>query len=246
LANLKGNAISIEVDPDAISDPSARPAASTRRAAAAAEAGQAGHDSQKGAAKTARKGRSSGKTQTTETSDGTGKAGAKTEVEEAQAERRAARKAAAEKSREQGGEPQVIEIRPIAGKARMRSRHWGLLVAFLLMVVVPVSGVGVYLYGVAADQYASSSGFSVRKEDISSPAELMGGLSQFMGGSSGAEADMLFEFIQSQDLVTNLDERLNLREHYTALYEKDPVFGLKPDGTIEDLVRYWHRIVKVS
>ncbi len=162
------------------------------------------------------------------------------------AERRAARRAAAEESRKQGGEPQVIEIRPIAGKARMRSRHWGLFLVFMFMVIAPISAIAYYLYEVAADQYASTSGFSVRNEDVSSPAELMGGLSQFMGGSSGGEADMLYEFIQSQDLVTKLDKRLDLRGHYTEPHAADPVFGLEPAGTIEDLVRYWHRIVKVS
>lgn len=246
MANLKGQAISVEgEDPGAIDEPSVKPAARTKRAAVA-ESGQAGRSTQKGTGKSTRKGRLLGDTEKTAKSQKAAKTSAMTQVEEAKAERRAVRKAAAEKSREQGGEPQVIEIRPIAGKAKMRSRHWGLFAAFILMVLLPVSGVGFYLYGVAADQYASSSGFSVRKEDISSPAELMGGLSQFMGGSSGGEADMLFEFIQSQDLVTKVDERLNLREHYTAIHDKDPVFGLKPDGTVEDLVRYWHRIVKVS
>jgi len=184
-----------------------------------------------------RKGRTSGKADESETVP---------KADNPRAERKAARRAAAEESRKQGGEPQVIEIRPIAGKARMRSRHWGLFLVFMLMVIAPISGVAYYLYGVAADQYASTSGFSVRNEDVSSPAELMGGLTQFMGGSGGGEADMLYEFIQSQDLVTKLDERLDLRDHYTAPYADDPVFGLEPDGTIEDLVRYWHRIVKVS
>lgn len=144
------------------------------------------------------------------------------------------------------GAPQVIEIRPMAKKARMRWRHWGLVVAFTLMVLVPVSGIAYYLYAIAVDQYASTSGFSVRKEDINTPAGLMGGLTQFMGGAGGGETDMLYEFIQSQDLVAKVDERLDLRGHYTAPYGRDPVFALKPDGTIEDLVDYWHRIVKVS
>ncbi len=143
-------------------------------------------------------------------------------------------------------ETQVIEIRPMAGKAQMRKRHWGLVLAFVLMVALPVATTAYYLYWVAVDQYASTSGFSVRKEDVGSPAELMGGFSQLMGGAGDAEAEMLFEFIQSQDLVTELDKRLDLRAHYTAHYDQDPVFSLKPDGTVEDLLAYWHRIAKVS
>lgn len=156
------------------------------------------------------------------------------------------RNAGKKSQRKKDKTPQVIEIRPMAGTAQMRKRHWGLLVAFLVMVAAPISGVAYYLFGVATDQYASSSGFSVRKEDVGSPAELMGGLSQFMGGSGDAEADMLFVFIQSQDLVTVLDTRLDLQTHYTAPYKDDPVFSLKPGGTVEDLVDFWHRIVKVA
>ena len=39
----------------------------------------------------------------------------------------------------------------------------------------------------------------------------MGGLSQFVGGSGDDEADILYELIQSQDLVTKLDERHDLQ-----------------------------------
>ncbi len=156
--------------------------------------------------------------------------------------RRNAERAAAKKDQN----PQVIEIRPMAGRAQMRKRHWGIIIIFVLMVAAPISAVSFYLFTIATDQYASTSGFTVRKEDVGSPVELMGGLSQFMGGAGDAEADMLYEFIQSQDLVTELDARLDLRAHYTGPYKNDPVFSLKPGGTVEDLVDYWHRIVKVS
>lgn len=169
------------------------------------------------------------------------------DTDQSQANRRAKR-AAARAKRDAQPTPRVIEIRPMAGKAQMRKRHWGLLTAFILMVLIPVVGIGYYLKTIATDQYASESGFSVRKEDVGAPgAELMGGLTSFLGGSSSAgEADMLYEFIQSQNLVAKLDERLDLRAHYTAPYADDPVFGLKPGGTIEDLTDYWHRIVRVS
>lgn len=171
-----------------------------------------------------------------------GKAGARNRA----AGRAGARNRAGKNQLEQDATPQVIEIRPMAKKAQMRKRHWGVLAAFLLMVALPVTATGYYLFAIATDQYASTSGFSVRKEEVGSPAELMGGLSQFMGGAGGGDADMLYEFIQSQDLVTVLDNRLDLRTHYTAPYSRDPVFSLKPGGTVEDLVDYWHRIVKVS
>lgn len=236
LANLKGNAVSTEgEEPGTTDDQSVKPTGKQRPAAVAA--GQAATSSPKNAGNAARKGQGAGKANIAGKANQAPAKTGKQPAEEAKPQRQANQKAA---------EPQVIEIRPIARKARMRSRHWGLFVAFIVLVLLPVTGTAYYLYRVAVDQYASTSGFSVRKEDVSSAAELMGGLTQFMGGSSGGEADMLYEFIQSQDLVTKLDERLNLREHYTGPYEQDPVFGLAPDGTVEDLVSYWHRVVKVS
>ena len=245
MANLKGQAVNAEDGDSGEADAtSSRPAGKKARALRSSGAGADAPASRQDSAKSARRARVAARAEKTETAESQADAA---QPDNPKAERRAARKAAAEESRKQGGEPQVIEIRPIARKARMRSRHWGLFAAFILIVLLPFTGVAYYLYGVSVDQYASSSGFSVRKEEISSPAELMGGLSQFMGGGGGdAEADMLYAFIQSQDLVTEIDKRLDLQAHYTAVYDRDPVFGLAPGGTIEDLVRYWQSIVKVT
>ncbi len=142
--------------------------------------------------------------------------------------------------------PQVIEIRPMARRAGMRKRHWGLALGFLLIVVTPLALVGYYLTAHATDQFASVAGFSVRQEDSPSSLEALGGLTQFVGGSTSGEADMLYEYIRSQDLVAAIDKRLHLTDHYTAPYKSDPIFALAPGGTIENLVEYWQRVVLVS
>lgn len=134
----------------------------------------------------------------------------------------------------------------MAEKAQMRRRHWGLVLSFFLIVAAPLAIVGWYLAGRATDQYASSTGFSVRSEEGNSSAELIGGLTKFMGGSASGDTDILYEFIQSPDLVTRVDSRLDLRGHYTAPWSQDPVFSLQPDSTIEDLVDYWQRMVRIS
>jgi capsular polysaccharide transport system permease protein len=143
-------------------------------------------------------------------------------------------------------EQQVIEIRPMAQKASMRKRHWGLTAGFLLIVVIPLAMLAYYLREHATDQFASVAGFSVRQEDNANPTEILGGLASFVGGSGDAEADMLYQYMQSQDLVASVDARMDLRKHYTQPYDSDPIFALKPGGTIEDLLDYWHRIVRVA
>ncbi|PIE12390.1 MAG: sugar transporter, partial [Rhodobacterales bacterium] len=138
------------------------------------------------------------------------------------------------------------EIMPTAEDATMKPRHWGVLFSFFLLVAAPIAVLGYYMMGVAVEQYASTAGFSVRKEDVKSPAEVLGGIGSFLGGSGSGETDMLFEYIQSQELVAAIDDKLDLVAHYSAPYDVDPIFALNPDSSIEDLLVYWGRIVRIT
>jgi len=127
---------------------------------------------------------------------------------------------------------------------RMRGRHWGVIFSFLLHVLAPVGVAGWYLYDRAADQYASTVGFSVRREEGTSGIELLAGLSA-VGSSSSTDADILYEFIQSQKLVSDINARIDLSAMWSIPYDEDPVFGYNPDGTIEDLLNHWDRKVRI-
>ncbi|WP_372884147.1 capsule biosynthesis protein [Shimia sp.] len=138
-----------------------------------------------------------------------------------------------------------IAVPPPAPAARMRRRHHGVALSFALMVLLPVLLSAWYLWTRASDQYASYAGFSVRTEEASSAMDLLGGLGA-LSGSSSSDTDILYKFIQSQGLVATIDARLDLR----ALWAKadpgrDPVFAYHGPGTIEDLLDYWTRMVKV-
>ncbi len=134
----------------------------------------------------------------------------------------------------------AFQVPPPASLARPKARHGWILAAFLLLVVAPVAGAAWYLYTYAADQYASTLAFSVRKEEGPSASELLGGITGLAGGASSSDTDVLAEFIQSQELVSRIDDRLDLRNIYTKP-DNDPVFTLKADAPIEDLVTYWNR-----
>lgn len=144
--------------------------------------------------------------------------------------------------------PKVIEVAPIASPARMRWRHWGLVFSFLLLVLVPLAVSGWYLWTRAVDQYASTVGFTVRQEDGGSGADLLGGgLGSLVAGAGGtSDTDILYEFIQSQSLVNALDQEFGLRALYSQPYGQDPVFALPPEASLEDLVEYWQRILRIS
>lgn len=132
--------------------------------------------------------------------------------------------------------------RAAAPSARPKRRHYFLLVSFVLWVIAPLGVSGVYLYSTALDQYASHVGFSVRKEEVGSAVELLGGITE-LSGSSSSDTDILYEFIQSQQLVRIVNERLNLTKTYHR--PEDPIFGLSEDTRIEALSNYWKKMVKV-
>lgn len=135
-------------------------------------------------------------------------------------------------------------VPPAAPRARLKTRHIMLFVSFLIMVVGPISGIGWYLYERAADQYASTVGFSVKREAGSSSAQdLFGGIVGLSSGSS-SDTDVLFEYIRSQEMVALMDEQLDLRSMWSKP-ENDPFYTIAPDVSIETLHDHWNRMVTV-
>ncbi|SEN47997.1 capsular polysaccharide transport system permease protein [Loktanella fryxellensis] len=142
-------------------------------------------------------------------------------------------------------------VRPVARPVRMRKRHYGLVASFAGIVLLPIGLCAGYLYAIAADQYASTMAFTVRSEDVSSSAaDLLGGigagLAGGVGGSTGTDADILYEFMHSPDMVRRVLTQVDLPQVYGVHLDTDPVFAFDPDGTIEDLTGYWTRMVTIS
>lgn len=137
---------------------------------------------------------------------------------------------------------------PLARPAHMKKRHWGVLASFLFMVVAPLAGTLLYLFVIADDQYISSAGFTVRGQEGTSATDLLGGLAQFAGagGSTGSDSAILYEYIQSQELVEKIDQELDLRGHFSDHWPRDWAFALWPNATVEDLNWFWGRIVTIA
>lgn len=153
------------------------------------------------------------------------------------------------KNRKAAGEPPakpVIKIRPMAQPATMRRRHWGIILGFFIAILAPLALTAYYLWFVSTDQYASTTGFTVRQEETSGASDILGGLAAFSGSSSSQDSDILYGFIQSQQIVATINERINLTELYSSHWDNDPVFSLWPDASIEDLLWYWGRMVQIS
>ncbi|MBF9058688.1 sugar transporter [Rhodobacterales bacterium HKCCSP123] len=142
--------------------------------------------------------------------------------------------------------PGGITFKPYARAARMRRRHYGLVLSYQLVVLLPLFVIAFYLYTFAQDQFASSVGFTVRSEEAGSATDLLGGISQLTGGNTSRDGDILFEFITSAEMVRRMQARVDLVAHYSAAHGIDPVFALAPDAALEDLVGHWQEVVRVS
>ena len=133
------------------------------------------------------------------------------------------------------------ETSPLPGAAgRRRGALWA---SFVICVAIPVCATALYLALRAADQFASTVAFSVRTEAVATPIELIGGLAD-IATTGSSDADILFDFIKSQEMVANLDAEIGLVELYSG-DGHDPVFAFDPRGSIEDLTHYWDRMVRV-
>lgn len=138
--------------------------------------------------------------------------------------------------------PAGAVARPVSG-AQPKPRHYAILISLVVCVLIPGLVAAWYLYTRASDQYASTVAFSVRTEEKSSALEVLGGITE-LSGSSSSDTDILFEYLQSQKLVADIDAEVDLRSAW-AKPENDPVFAFQEGGTIEDLVSYWTRMVQI-
>jgi capsular polysaccharide transport system permease protein len=143
---------------------------------------------------------------------------------------------------QQPPKPQNESVRPPVSPARPRRRHRLVLLSLIVGVLLPMVASAGYLWEYAADQYVSKVGFTVRREDTSSAVEVLGGLAN-LSGTSSSDTDILYEFIQSQKLVSDMNAALNLRAMWSSP-EEDVVFALTEGASIEELVNYWNKMVR--
>ncbi|MEO1238897.1 MAG: sugar transporter [Pseudomonadota bacterium] len=139
----------------------------------------------------------------------------------------------------------TLHLKPPARRAEIKPRHHGLILSFILFVAAPLALAAWYLWGWAADQYESTLAFSVRQEDAPAPTALFGAFTG-LSPTTASDADVLYAFLESQDMVSRLDARLDLRAIYGGPAQDDPVFALDPSGTIEDLTRYWRWMTQIA
>ncbi|MGB8812082.1 MAG: hypothetical protein WCC57_02755 [Paracoccaceae bacterium] len=132
-----------------------------------------------------------------------------------------------------------------SGFLGLKRRHRIVVASFALCVVLPVVAAASYMAFIAADQYHSRAAFSIRSEGASvGMGGLLGALTQVSSGSA-TDADILYDYIRSQEIVEDIEADINLSKIYSRA-TNDPVFTLGSDPTIEDLSDQWESMVQVS
>ena len=154
-----------------------------------------------------------------------------------------------------------VESRPdvlvdIAPKSRFR----GLIALSLIVTVLaPTVASGLYLFGIASDQYVAETRFAVRKaepshmEGFSDNDTARGNKGQAVSSSSllsgtaslaGEDAEIIANYIHSRAAVDDVSAMLDLKSIYRRP-EADFWARLPADATAEALTEYWKRMVSV-
>ncbi len=120
------------------------------------------------------------------------------------------------------------------------------LVAYFLMVLIPLFAILFYLLVFAQNRYLTDATVVVKQVGEVS-ANSASGIGALLGVSSTSTEDTqyLTAFIQSRDLVERLDKNLDLRKAFTG-GGSDPIFELPHDASMEELVQYYQKRVKVN
>jgi capsular polysaccharide transport system permease protein len=120
-----------------------------------------------------------------------------------------------------------------------------LFISYSIVVLLPLLVLVVYLALFAKDRFESSSVMLV-KQVAETQVSDSSGLGALLGvaNTSREDAQILKEYVISRDMVEKLDQALNLRMAFHA--QKDPMFALESDASIEDLVKYFNKAVKIE
>lgn len=120
-----------------------------------------------------------------------------------------------------------------------------LFIVYSCIVLIPLLVIVLYLIIFAKDRYESNSILLV-KQVAETQVSDNSGLGALLGvaNTSREDAQILKEYIRSRDMVEKLDQKLNLRKAFYA--QKDPLFALDKDASIEELVEYFNKVVKIE
>ncbi len=126
----------------------------------------------------------------------------------------------------------------------MKSTHSN--IRKILVILILCCTPAIYLGFIAEDRFQATSHFSVTVHAENS-AEASMGLLALVGGTSGtaSDAQIAIGFINSTDLLFDLEKEFGLIEHYKAP-PSDFVFRLKRDATKRERIKYYRKKISAE
>ena len=157
----------------------------------------------------------------------------------------------------------TIDLRP-AVEVAPKTRIGGvILLSLIVIVLLPTIAAGLYLFGVASDQYVAETRFAVRKAEPGHMDGFGGDSDSGKGNGKGSEAtissssllsgtaslagedaEIIANYIHSRAAVDDVSGMLDIKTIYRRP-EADFWARLPADATAEQLTKYWNRMVSV-
>lgn len=135
-------------------------------------------------------------------------------------------------------------------EAPQEARAWWKRLSWLrnlaLFVLLPTSAVGLFVFGVTADQYQSETHFVLRSPGNPGPAT--SGLGQLLGmenNPASADGQTVVDYLLSHDAVASLEHSIDLSTMFRRP-EADWFSRLPEDAPPETLLRYYRDMVHIE
>ena len=103
-----------------------------------------------------------------------------------------------------------------------------------------LAGSMVYLWHFAQNQYTSIASFKISQQKNAAEIGLAQMVLPGLADSGSADSLIAIGYIDSADLLFDLEKEFNLIEHYTSP-ANDPIFRLDPDDTLEERLDFYRR-----
>ncbi|MEM5581293.1 RkpR, polysaccharide export protein [Roseibium sp. AS2] len=132
-----------------------------------------------------------------------------------------------------------------SGKASTKTRHRLIALGFAFIVALPSLAFTFYMFFIASDQYHSVTAFALRSANQTPATEILGMVLDSGGESTASNSYIVHDYLQSQAVVQDLPEEVNLEEIYNR-DSADWLFRMGSDLSIEEKVSYWNSKVDVD
>ena len=118
-------------------------------------------------------------------------------------------------------------------------RRWLKKRAFITVLALPTLLAFIYFLVLASPMYVSHASFAIRSAETSSSSGLdIASMFLRTSGSTGNDAYILNDYIQSLDLARDIDHELGIVTHYSNR-DHDMISRLWQSPTQDELTRYW-------